>query len=199
MKMSNEDRWLINRWEKVKQIEDSMAKTRGNFEKLYEDIHKNVWASWPILNRMDIHWKPNEIEKYGGNVIFSKESWLSDLETWRSGIYVERTSLDELTSESIAEPDIYIYFLVKRSDSRIEECRKRLIEAAPKILGNKIKSWSSVDEEDNRTLLWYMIPEGKKRLLSMIQDGHEKEFGDCIADHVGIMAGFIPILEEFFS
>jgi hypothetical protein len=48
----------------------------------------------------------------------------------------------------------------------------------------------------NRTLIWFQIPEGKKQLLKMLFGGKEKQFEDCIANHIKLMGGFIPVLDK---
>lgn len=199
MKLSNEDRWLIKRWNKVKELQDAMNSARNHFINLHEEVHKNLKELCPALNRMDIHWGPSEIENYGGNVVFSKSSWPSELENWRRGIYIERTSLDELCSESISQPDIYIYFQAKKNDPRIEKFRERIAKDATKNLKNKVQKWLTIDESDSRTLLWYVFPERKDKLLEMILDGREQEFVNCMVKHIGIMAGLMPTLDELFS
>jgi len=64
--------------------------------------------------------------------------------------------------------------------------------------GQKI-IWKNKDEDDNRTLLWYPMPEGKKHILKMLCDGNEQEFVNYIANHVSLMCGFIPILDKLFT
>lgn len=199
MKMNNQDRWLIERWEKIRQLEEAMNATRQRFENLFIEIHKCVKQNHPALDRLDIHLSPKEIENYGGNVVFSKRSWPSDWETWRTGIYLWGITLDELSSEKNSGPNVYIFFQGKKSDSRIEGFRHRIAKEAPRIFKGKKIVWETKDEDDNRTLLWYQMPERKSKLLKMLCDGKEQEFIDCIASHISLMCGFIPALDELLK
>jgi hypothetical protein len=140
---------------------------------------------------MDAHLSDHEIH-------FTKSSWPSEYESWRTGIHLCGATLDELSNNLDAGPNIYLFLQVKRSDRRIDRFRARISKAAPKILKGKIKKWFTEDEDDNRTLLWYQLPEGEERLLWMLRDGHEQEFVNCMAKHVGIMAGFVPVLDKLF-
>jgi hypothetical protein len=199
MKMNNQDRWLIERWEKTRQLEEAMNATRQRFENLFVEIYKSVKQNHPSLDRLDLHLSPREIENYGSNVIFSKGSWPSGWETWRTGIYLFAISLDELSSEKKPGPDVSIFFQVKKSDGRIEEFRKRIVQEAPRIFKDKKIVWETKDEDDNRTLLFYQMPEGKSRLLKMLCDGKEQEFVDCITSHISLLCGFIPVLDELLE
>jgi hypothetical protein len=194
--MNDTDRWLIERWEKLRQVENAMDGTRQRFESLFREVHKKVRQNHPTLDRMNVHLNPKEVERWGGNVVFSRGSWPYDLENWRTGIDVWGITLDELSSEINADPSIYIFFQVKKSDPRIETFRRRIAAEAPRVFENKNLKWKTTDEDDNRTLLWYEMPEGKKKFFKMLCDGQEQDFIDCIANHVDIMCGFIPVLDK---
>jgi hypothetical protein len=199
MKMNKKDCWLIERWEKTRQLEIAMNETRQRFKNLFYEIHKNVKQTHPALDRLDTHLNPKEIEDWGGDVIFSNGGWPSDWETWRTGFHICSISLDELSSEQNAGPSIHIFFQVKKSDSRIEEFRQRINAEAPGVFQGQKIIWKNKDEDDNRTLLWYPMPEGKKHILKMLCDGNEQEFVNYIANHVSLMCGFIPILDKLFT
>jgi hypothetical protein len=199
MKMNKKDCWLIERWEKTRQLEIAMNEARQRFKSLFYEIHKKVKQTHPALDRLDIHLNPKEIEDWGGDVIFSSSGWPSDWETWRTGFHICSISLDELSSEQNPDPSINIFFQVKKNDSRIEEFRQCINAEAPGVFQGKIIFWNNKDEEDNRTLLWYPMSEGKNQILKMLCDGNKQEFVDCIGDHVGLMCGFIPILDKLFT
>ena len=199
MKLNNTDRWMIERWEKLRQIEAGMADTRQRFESIYHEVHQHVKKSHPALDRIDVHLSPGEVSNYGGNIVFSKSSWPHEWETWRTGIYLWGATLDELSTKPDEGTSIYLFLQVKRSDKRIERFRDCIKKEAPRVLKGKIKKWSAVDDDDRRVLLWYQLPEGKERLLWMLRDGHEQEFVNCLSKHVGIMAGFVPVLDKLFK
>ncbi len=198
MKMNDKDSWLIERWEKASQLENSMNATRERYKDLFAEIHKSVKQIHPELDRMDIHLSPIEIENWGGGVVFSKARWPSDLATWRTGFYISNISLDELASDKAQEPNVSVYFQGGKNDKRIEDTRHRITIEAPKVFkGQKINL--RYDDEDNRTLLWFQMPEGKKQLLKMLYGGKEKQFEDCVANHINLMCGFIPVLDKLLT
>jgi len=199
-KLNNTDRWLIEHWEKLHQMENAMAGTRQRFESLFHAIHKKVKHTHPALDRMDIHFSQRELKNDGGSVIFSKGSWPSTWsEAWRTGFYVWGITLEQLAFESNDGPSMGIYFPVNKSDRRIEKFRQRINEAAPRFLKNQKISEPIRDEDDTRTLLWYRMPEGQKKLLEMLCGGKEQAFIDCIARHVGILSSFIPVLDKLLK
>ena len=59
--------------------------------------------------------------------------------------------------------------------------------------------WQTQDDEDYRTLLWYEMPEGQKQLLKMLIERKEEQFEHCIANHINLVCGFIPILDELLT
>ena len=197
--MNKKNCWIIERWEKTRELEIAMDETRQWFESLFYEVRKKVIQTHSDLDRLDIHLKSKEIEDWGGDVIFSKSDWPSDWETWRTGFHICGISLDELSSEKKPEPSINIFFQVKKSDSRIETFRKRICAKASDVFRDKHIILKNKDENDNRTLLWYLMPGGKRHIMKMLCDGNEKEFVDYIAYHVDLMCGFIPILDKLFT
>ncbi|MDR3459983.1 MAG: hypothetical protein P4N60_21360 [Verrucomicrobiae bacterium] len=197
--MNNTDRWMIARWEKLQQMESAMSGARQRYESIFHDIHKQVRTKHPDLDRVDVHFSPKEVKNYGGHVIYSRQGWESNFETWPTGIQLYGITLDELSASSNDALDIYLFFQTKKTDPRIEDLRQLIANEAPKVFENTQFKWHTEDEEDNRTLLWYEMPERKASLLAMIRNGNEQDFIDCIAKHVGIMAGFIPVLDKLMK
>jgi hypothetical protein len=195
MKMNKTDSWLIERWGKVSQLETNMNATRERYNDLFAEIHESVKQIHPELDRIDIHLSPIEIQNWGGSVVYSKAVWPSDWATWRTGFYISNISLDELASDKSPEPNVSIFFQGSKNDKRIEDMRHRITRESPRVF-KRHKINLRYDDEDNRTLLWFQIPEGKKQLLKMLFGGKEKQFEDCIANHIKLMCGFIPVLDK---
>jgi hypothetical protein len=49
------------------------------------------------------------------------------------------------------------------------------------------------------SLFWYEMPEGQKQLLKMLIERKEEQFEHCIANHINLVCGFIPILDELLT
>jgi hypothetical protein len=195
--LSSQDQWLIKRWAKARQLEESMNVARQHYGDLFGDVHKQVKKRYPALDRCDSHMKPSEIELYGGGqVIFSKSSWPSVTTTWRTGICIWGISLDDLTAEAPPSLTASIYLAVSTdSDKRIDTLRHRLALKAPSILGNRRIQWQSDDEDDTKVCLLYQLPEGQSGLLAMLSKGDPASFVHCIAKHVELLARFIPVMD----
>lgn len=199
MKKNEEDNWLIENWGRARQLETAMNATRERYEDLFTAIHKSVKQNHTALH-MKIHMRPRDIrEWWGGSVVFSKAGWPPGRGTWRTGFYISNISLDELASDKIPEPVVSIWFGGNKNDKRIEDLRRRITTKAPQVFKDQKVNYRNDDDEDNRTLLLYPMPEGKKQLLKMLYEGKEKQFKDCIANHINLVCGFIRILDELLT
>jgi hypothetical protein len=172
-----------------------MDAARQRYVELFGKVHKRVKTFAPALDRWDSHMKPREIEEWGGNVVFSKSDWPYTSATWRTGFYIWGMSLDELTADVPPAPGAYIYLAVdKQTDKRIEILRRRLAARASAVFKNRRIHWSSQDEDDKQICLWYPFLETHTDFLVMLDD--EQSFVDCIAKHVKLLSGFIPVMDD---
>ncbi len=194
--LTKQDFWLIQHWTKVRQLEDSMDAARQRYEGLFGEVHKQVRKGYPALDRWDSHMKPREIERWGGQVGFSKSSWPRNSATWPTGFYVWGISLEELTAENPPVPAASIWLAInKKTEKRMDSLRRSLAVKAPHIFKNRRIQWRSQDEEDDQTCLWYPFPEEPSKLLEMLRKD-ERSFVNCIAKHVELLAGFIPVMDD---
>lgn len=172
-----------------------MDAVRQRYEGLFQEVHKRVRKRCPALDRLDLHLKPSEAKQWGGQAAFSKSSWPCTYSTWRTGFSIWGVSLDELTAANPPEPDAHIWLAVeKQADKRVGTLRRRLAAKAPRIFKNRRILWRQ-DEEDDRVCLWYPLPEGTSGLLALLSKDDGESFVDCIAKHVELLAGFVPVLD----
>lgn len=192
--LTKQDYWILKRWREARQLEDCMDTARERYVGLFGEVHKQVKKHTPALDRWDPHMKPREIEEWGGNVVFSKSAWPCTSTTWRTGFYIWGVSLEELTAENPPAPGAYIWLAVNsQTDKRIDILRQRLAAKAPDIFKGRQIQWSQ-HEEDSQTCLWYQFPEGNSQFLKMLTRD-EKSFVDCIAKHIKLLSGFMPVMD----
>ena len=195
MKMSKRDLWLVKRWGKLLALEQAMKQARQQFESIYLEIHNLLKKDRLELDCMDTHVSPKEIENWGSNILFSKAVWTPGANTWRNGYYVQGITLDELSSDTSEVPNIYIFYHGKKNNAVMEKLRRAILAQAPKVFkGTKLKY--QPDEDNERVILWFEIHGGKPKLLEMILSGEEQEFANHIARHLGIVAGFNPVMDR---
>ncbi len=193
--LHKQDQWLIKRWAKACQLEESMNSARQRYAALFTEAHKHVKKSHPALDSLNLHLEPRNVQGSGGQVAFSKTTWPTPWPTWPTGIYIWGITLDELTAESLPVPQACIWLAsAKKADKRIDVLRRRLAAKAPHIFKSRRIQWNQEDEDDNRICLWYALPEGRDGLLQMLSN-NEQSFVNCIAKHVGLLAAFMPVMD----
>lgn len=195
--LRKQDQWLIKRWAKARQLEDSMESARQRYAELFTEIHKQVRKTHSALTRMYLHTQPRDIDNWGGQVGFAKAHWPGRYEEWPTGIYIWGISLDELTSDTAPAPTACIW--LRLNSERTEEARqavlrRRLAAKAGHVFKNRRLNWTTEDEDDDNTCLWYPLPEGSEGLLKLLGTD-ERTFVDCIAKHVNLLAAFVPALD----
>jgi hypothetical protein len=193
--------WMIANWEKLHQLENALNQTRENYVKVFGEIHNVVKQRHPALNRLDTYFSPNVIRSYGGQAAFSSRKWPYKYESWPTGIYIWGISLDELSGEKQIEPAVSIWVGAEQNkrDKRVEILRSRLAKKAKKIFAGKNLQWRSNDDEDNRICLIYPLPEERSKLIDLLVKKNGYGFVNYMANHVSLMAAFIPIIDDVLA
>jgi hypothetical protein len=201
-KLSEQDRWLIQRWQKARQFEDAMVSARLYYEDLFRKVHQRVRKRYPELNectpqRLSERVTEAAWEGGGGCAGFSSAKWRRAWTSWPSGIWISNISLDELVTERAPAPTSCIWVSVsKRSDKRVEKLRGRLVAKSLRLAGYRSLGVQKHDESDNRVCLWYQLPGERTRLLKMVLLNDGRPFVDCIVNHVELMARLVQGLDD---
>jgi len=193
--------WLMREWERARRIEEVMYEVREHYQNLFGEVYKLVRQRHAYLKE----WKPRRLlertneSSYvdgGGSVGFFNPEWCQAWSGWPSGIWLSNISLDELVSATEFPPNVCIWLSVsKETDRRIEVLRRRLSKLYKQRRGSSI-SFQESDETDPRVCLWYYLPEGREKLLRMVQQGGGLPFVNSMATHVGRMAQLLDGLES---
>jgi hypothetical protein len=204
--MNKTDQWLIKNWAKATNLESAMRSARQHHKELFDEVHRLVKRDHN-LDCCDIHFEADRVNNIGGEVCFSNSDWphLPSYKTWRTGIYLWRVSLDELTNERDFTPEVYIWFAIlhrktnNRENKQLEILRKRLAAKAPSVFKKRNINWKSDNEEDNRICISYPLPEKCSQLRELLLKDNGRGFVECIASHVKMMAGFKSVLDEVLT
>jgi hypothetical protein len=191
-KLSKQDRWLIRKWEKARQLEDAMDSVRQYYEQLLSKVHQRVKKKYPELSEYTPHRLSDKMteadyDDSGGCVGFSHPKWCYKWDNWPSGIWLSNISLDELVAEQAPAPNVSIWLSVpKRDDKRIEKLRSGLRSRRSEV-GNR---------RSPRFCLFYDLREERSKLVKMVLQDDGQPLVDCMAKHVERMARLLQGLDH---
>ena len=188
------NQWLIENWTAARQLEDSMNEVQDKYKTVCERVIEAAQKEPLELDNCRTHPKH-------GHLSFARKKWLSQYESWSSGLWIWNISLDNLKAEEGAGHCAAIWLWVpKGTNFDLEEARTKIQNTAVELMKDeKLKFFfkdESEREKNKRTCFWYNLPESRQSLAQMLLDNESEKFVECIVSHVMILARFIPVLDE---
>jgi hypothetical protein len=187
---------LLQNWTAARQLENSMNVVQEKYKTVCERVIEAVQEQQPELDNCRLHFKQGD-----GPLSFAKKKWLTQYDTWPSGLWIWNISLDELMADEADAPCAAIWLWVpKGTNLDLEEARTTIQNAGGELMKDETLKYFYKDESEReknkKTCFWYNIPESRQELVQMLLDDESEKFVECIASHVMILARFIPVLDE---